>query len=406
MKICYVWDADYPWDIRVEKFCRTLIGAGHEVHLLCRNKNQLPLKEVIDGIHIHRHPFVRNRAFNAFIGFPAFFNPSWLYFLFKLVFRKSFNLIIVRDLPLALAGIAIGRTLGIPVQVDMAEIYPLGLRSNWKYNRMTVTDLFVRNPYFADAVEWFTVRLTDHIFSVSLEAREWFLQKGVSPGRITEVGNTPDLERFDPNVAKKDQPKLPHGAFNIIFVGIFTGNRGLKLAVSAMAEVVRKQADVHLTFVGDGWIRGEIEELVEQLGLKENVHFTGWIDNPLVPSFIAEADLGLLPFLPCEHIHVTLPNKLFDYMAMGLPVLAADTRSLKRVLNETECGITFKAASREELAAKILIMHDDVELRRRCAANGRKFALKKYNWGKDAENLLAAISRLDPKSEGAFAVSD
>ena len=406
MKICYVWDADYPWDIRVEKFCRTLIDAGHEVHLLCRNKRRLPVYEMSDGIHIHRHPSVKNKKLNSLIGFPAFFSPLWLYLLFKLAVHYRFDLIIVRDLPMALAGIAIGRFKRIPVAIDMAEVYPLGLRSNWQYNRMKPWDILVRNPFFADIVERITIEFANHIFVVSSEAKNRFLERGVSSESITLIGNTPNLELFNANISERCEKKLPRGAFNIVFVGIFTGNRGLKLAVSAMREVVRTSNKIHLTLVGNGWMYEELEKMVKLLGLEENIHFTGWIDNQLIPSIMADVDVGLLPFLPCEHIHITLPNKLFDYMAMGVPVLAADTRSLKRVVNETGCGITFKAGSEKDLADKILLMHADSELRRKCSEKGKKFSLKKYNWEKDGKRLLDAISRVCSKPEENLATSN
>ena len=224
--------------------------------------------------------------------------------------------------------------------------------------------------------------------AVSPEAREWFLKRGVAPDKITEVGNTPDLSRFDPVGAKERPPQSAQEKFHLIFVGIFAGDRGLKLTLSAMHRVIARREDIFLTIVGDGKMRGEIERMVGDLGLENNVRLTGWIENRMVPSLIADADVGLLPFLPCEHIHITLPNKLFDYMAMGIPVLAADTRSLKRVVGETGCGITFKAGSEEDLADKILMMYRDPELRDRCSGNGRDVALKRYNWDEDGKRLL------------------
>jgi glycosyltransferase involved in cell wall biosynthesis len=305
---------------------------------------------------------------------------------------------------MALAGIAVGRWKKIPVAVDMAEVYPLGLRDNWKYDRMKWGDIFVRNPFLADIVERITIRFADHIFAVSPEAREWFLKRGISSNKITEVGNTPDLARFDPDSVGR-RGSQPGGNFHLIFVGIFAGDRGLKLALSAMRKVTAQRADIFLTIVGDGKMRGEIERMVIDLGLENNVRLTGWIENRLIPSLIAEADVGLLPFLPCEHIHITLSNKLFDYMAMGIPVLAADTRSLKRVVGETGCGITFKAGSEQNLAEKILLMYANPELRKECSDNGRESALRLYNWGKDERRLLDAISRVCSKPEQSLATS-
>src|SRR2546423_14908995 len=77
--VCKVWDADYPWDVRVEKVCRSLRRA-HEVHLVSRNTRRRSRYERYDGIHVHRLPvlpWLPPRA-SAALGFPAFFNPLWL----------------------------------------------------------------------------------------------------------------------------------------------------------------------------------------------------------------------------------------------------------------------------------------------------------------------------------------
>src|SRR2546425_13273425 len=77
--VCKVWDADYPWDVRVEKVCTSLLRA-HEVHLVSRNTHRRSRYERYGGIHVHRLPaptWLPRRA-NAVLGFPAFFNPVCL----------------------------------------------------------------------------------------------------------------------------------------------------------------------------------------------------------------------------------------------------------------------------------------------------------------------------------------
>src|SRR5712692_1032582 len=125
MEICKIWDADYPWDVRVEKVCQSL-RQKQEVHLVCRNTKRHPMYEESDGIYIHRLPFLpRNLGWlNKVIGFPAFFNPLWIFAVWRVVRRYRATVILVRDLPVALTALIIGRWIGIPVGVDMAENYP------------------------------------------------------------------------------------------------------------------------------------------------------------------------------------------------------------------------------------------------------------------------------------------
>nr|MDA8163950.1 hypothetical protein [Desulfobacteraceae bacterium] len=73
----FLWDSDYPWDIRVEKICATLRDAGWKMHLVCRNRARRPREEVADGICLHRLGCLPPRwgRLNDVYGFPFFLSP-------------------------------------------------------------------------------------------------------------------------------------------------------------------------------------------------------------------------------------------------------------------------------------------------------------------------------------------
>jgi len=110
MIICHIWDADYPWDVRVEKVCQSL-QTKHEVHLICRNEKRSPRHEVLDGTIIHRLPSLPKwlGPCHKIAGLPFFFNPTWLGAIWSTVKRSRADLILVRDIPLALTAILVGR---------------------------------------------------------------------------------------------------------------------------------------------------------------------------------------------------------------------------------------------------------------------------------------------------------
>src|SRR5947207_7527055 len=100
--LCKVWDADYPWDVRVEKVCRSL-GREHEVHLVSRNTKRRSTYERYDGLHVHRLPVVSwiPDRLNAAIGFPAFFNPLWIRAIWRTARLCRARVLLVKGLPLA-----------------------------------------------------------------------------------------------------------------------------------------------------------------------------------------------------------------------------------------------------------------------------------------------------------------
>ena len=80
LRICKIWDSEYPWDVRVEKVARTLSAAGHEVHLVARNRDRRPQRERLPEAALHRLTPWRffGKRFDAASSFPAFFNPRWM----------------------------------------------------------------------------------------------------------------------------------------------------------------------------------------------------------------------------------------------------------------------------------------------------------------------------------------
>src|SRR5690349_20615071 len=102
LRIVYVWDADYPWDVRTEKTCLALTEAGHDVHIVARNRKWSPLTERLPEATVHRMAPWRwaGQRLDGALGFPAFFSPRWRGLLDRTVRAVSADVIIARDVPL------------------------------------------------------------------------------------------------------------------------------------------------------------------------------------------------------------------------------------------------------------------------------------------------------------------
>ena len=125
MSICYVYQDEYPWEVRVEKIVKSLAKYGFEVHIASRNRTGRPTEEQIEkNIFIHRLPNGFGSLSRYFINFPAFFSPFWLAAIITIVRKYDIKLIIVRDLPLGPTAVLAGKLVKVPVMMDMAENYP------------------------------------------------------------------------------------------------------------------------------------------------------------------------------------------------------------------------------------------------------------------------------------------
>lgn len=395
--ILYVYDGDWPRRAtRVGKQTRSLARAGHRVVLISRNDLAQPRVERTSWMTVLRLPSVRMHWLNRLINFPFFFNPVWFRSILRSAQEHRADYILVRDLPLALTALAVGRSLGIPVAYDMAEVYPEFLRDRYDFGRASWTDRLVRNPRAATLIEGAVLRRASNIIVVSEESRQRCLRLGVDPARIVLVGNTPDdLAAITAVPRLRDDDRSKSGEFKLLFVGILMWDRGVAETVRAMPEILKVYPKTTLVVVGDGDERREIERVIAELGVGRNVELLGYRDHALLPTLYAQADIGLLPFLSGRHVKITLANKLFDYMAAGLPIVAADLPPMRRILEETEAGELFTPGDPRSLATTVIGLLRDSARRRRLGENGRRAAIEKYHWGEDEQRLLGIFEEHD-----------
>ena len=392
MIICHIWDADYPWDVRVEKICESL-AKKHDVHLVCRNSKRRSRYERAKNLHIHRLPFLSERwgFLNDAIGFPAFLNPLWIYQIFMVASRSKADVILVRDLPLALTAIGIGRLLRIPVVLDMAENYPAMIQDLWDRSGFSLLNLLVRNPAIIRLVERLSIRWCDHIVAVVEESRDRLVSRGVPPEKISLVINTPTSTRW---VTLPSLPDglVPRGPNNLIciYLGLLEWARGLETAIRAMPIVRERIPGVHLYIVGSGRDEADFRVVVNRLQVEKCVHFLGWLDYSSAIRMISESDIGLVPHYATDSWNTTVPNKLFDYMSMGKPVIVSNAKPTERIVQEEHCGVVFKEKDPDDLARAIAALQDSAT-REAMGRHGRDAVARKYNWAVDEQRLFRAV---------------
>jgi glycosyltransferase involved in cell wall biosynthesis len=388
VRILHIFDGDYPWDVRVEKISATLVDAGHPVRLLCRNRAAAD-RTAHDpcGMEIVRLPAVPDP-----LSFPLPLNPLWWAQIRGQIRDFRADLVLVRDLPLAPLAAWLARRAGLPVIADLAEPYPDSLRSQRQFESMSLLDRWLRNPDAAEAVERWVLRRLDRALVVCPEAGWRLERQGLAADRWVEVGNTPRLSAFQARGEPVPELAGLEGRFVLFFSGLLAGDRGLDTAVDALARLeARRPGRFALVVVGDGPVRGAVAEQAARAGLADVVRLPGFIGHDRLPDLIRAADLGLLPFRTCPHIDSTLANKLFEYMALDLPVVVSDAPPMVRILEETEAGVSFPSGDAEALARAVEAIEADPDAAHRMGQAGSRAVRKRYNWDVDAARLLNAV---------------
>jgi len=144
------------------------------------------------------------------------------------------------------------------------------------------------------------------------------------------------------------------------------------------------------------------------LGLRsDDVAFYGYIPSHAKALEIVEAaEVGVIPHFANEWANTTIPNKLFDYMAAGLPVLSSDSLPCARILRETGAGRLFRDRNPASLADAVVELQDPGE-RHRVARLGHEAVLGRYHWERDQQALMDVIERvLALKKTGALTTKE
>lgn len=392
MKICLIWKNDYPWDVRIEKIALSLIQAGHEVHLLCSNTRQQQREADIHGILVRRLPSVNNRRLNALISTPFYFNPFWWHLISRTVAKQHIDLIIVRDIPLVLLALRIKATRHLPVILDMAENYPA---MYWKRAReggwSSVRSWFTKNPYLIELIERYASKHVDHIFVVVKESAHRLIAADVNPDKISIVGNTPDLTRL-----AKSSPAVTRGAspqaLHLLYVGFIQEGRGLDTVLGALSRLTESGLRMKFSVIGDGIYLEPLRCRAREYHLESVVEFKGWMDNSLVPQYIHESDVGIIPHYKTAHTDTTIPNKLFDFMACGKPVIVSDADPMKRIVMEEQCGLVFRSGDPDDLRRAIEQALTDPDALLKMGTNGQRAVRQHYNWAHDSHLLTRVVA--------------
>ncbi len=223
-----------------------------------------------------------------------------------------------------------------------------------------------------------------------------YLEKSGTPASV--VYNYPNLELFRPDPERIRQIRSERGDRPLlIYQGSMGIDRGLLQMVEAMKGLSRSHPAARLLLVGNlrPALRQRVYEAVARQGLEDHVECTGWVDHRDIVNWVGAASIGLIPFLPVEKYKKNIPIKQFEYMACGLPIVAADLPPIRRYVGEAECGILYPSGDVNALEAGIARLLDDAPERERMARAGRAAVEGKWNWSEMEEVLRGVYRELD-----------
>lgn len=393
MDIFIVYKEDYPWDVRVEKLAKTLVEAGYPVTIVARNLDQKPSFEKLGEIRIRRLPRLWRlpALFRKLLNFPLWFNPVWIYTILKSISGAHEPVIIVRDLPLVKAATVVARLRKAKVVFDMAEVYPEMYGSSAKYTNQSWFEGIIKSPAVAARYERSVLPIVDHSIAMIEESRDRLLAMGMPANAVTIVSNTPPVDKYNSRRHQHTGEIL-----RIVYVGFLTELRGLDLLIEAAAQFIKKgyaKSTIQIDIVGKGATKTELIDMVRELHIEESVRVHGWLSQDEVDVLMKNANVGALTYRVCGHWNHTIPNKIFDYMLAGIPVLATEVLPIQRIIEETGCGVVCRDLDPTDIAEKLEYLRDP-EVRQALGECGYQAVQEKYNWETDKQRLIGIVKNL------------
>ncbi|MGN6817534.1 MAG: glycosyltransferase family 4 protein [Sphingomonas sp.] len=384
---------------RLSEHARVWREAGHEVtvvtcapnhpagQLYPGYRNRLWQEETIDGIRVIRlwTFLAANEGFLPRIA-------NYLSYLFSLIFwmgRLPRADIVMSTSPQFFCGLA-GWFLKRRKRPWVLEI-----RDLWPESIVTVGAMKRGAAIRAiEKVEAFAYRKADLVVSVT-DGFVPHIRARRPTGPIAVIKNGVDLSRFASDPAAADAFRAEHGLTGK-FVASYVGTHGMAhglQAVIAAAERLRERPDIAFLMVGGGAERETIKAMRDARGLT-NIVMLDQLPKAAMPAVWGASDAALVLLKRVDTFKTVIPSKMFEAMALGVPMILGVEGEAKALMDEGQAGIAITPEDDAELAAAILRLADDRALGRQIGASAQAFVGAHFDREKLAKAYLAQFEAL------------
>ncbi len=385
---------------RSYEMAQRLIARGHQVTIVCgaysmghtglsgKTANGMRRGKV-DGIDIVELDL-------PYSNYDSFLKRSWLFVMFawrsiRLALTLSYDLLFATSTPLT-AGIP-----GIITSFLRRKPFVFEVRDLWPElpREMGV----ITNPIVLAAMgvlEWLSYHSARGCIGLSPGIVQGIIRRGISAERVAMVPNGCDLELFSP---VSGDVLRPEGVRAEEFVAVFTGAHGVANGLDAVLDVAgvlisKGRRDIRLVFIGDGKLKPELAARATREGLV-NCLFLEPVNKRKLTAYLRGADVGLMLLANFPAFYYgTSPNKFFDYIAIGLPVINNYPGWLAEMITQHNCGIAVAPESPEAFAEALEKMADNAALRKQMGEQARKLAVNEFDRDQLGNHFVDFLERM------------
>jgi glycosyltransferase involved in cell wall biosynthesis len=372
-KVCIMTSVHPPFDPRIfHKEAQTLVQAGYEVVLIAPYDKE---STSVDGVQIMGLPRYKRRLYRPL---------NWWRIL-RTALRQKADVYHFHDPELLPVGLLIKVLSGRPTIYDVHENYPERiLTKEWipTWLRRVTSVLF---RYLENSLASFI----DALVAVNDKLAERFSEKG----QVVTVANYLRIEEKASGLTVEATYGLKRGSY-LVYAGLIAGDRGISQCIRAFETL--KRNDLHFVCAGrvDETAPPELRAILDGSTPAPRFHYLGLLPYEAIPGLLQNALVGLLCFQPTPNNILGTPNKLFEYMGAGIPVIASGFPYIREVISSAECGILVDPTSTEEISTAMHHLLNHLDEAVKMGENGRRAVKERYNWESEGRKLLRLYEEL------------
>lgn len=289
------------------------------------------------------------------------------------------EMVVSSDLPGLVGAGRAARQMGLPHLHDCHELY-LDSTSFRPSERLLLAPFERKYMRHADSVVGVNQSIAEEY--ARRYGRKPVVVRNCAP-RMPDVLDVKDLRAL---------VGAPAGSRVVLYQGGFAPGRGLDVCVSAIRHL---PDDVHLILLGYGALRDDLVLLAQDFGVSSRVHVADAVSPEDLPSYTVTASVGLIPYQPIsKNNYLALPNKVFEYTAVGVPIVVSNLPELRRIALQEGCGQVYDPFDARSLVSALNAVLDENGLSRYRAAALRYGG--ENVWESEREILTKEIHRVFP----------
>ena len=368
--------------VHISQIIKGLRGLGNNVSVVCPSGDD-PLKTA------GNNPFAKKKGGlkKKILSFVSSHLPQALFECLEMAYNfsaypKIKNIVEIEKVELIYERYAFFMTAGVRIAKERKTPFIVEVNEIAGHKRVR-KQVFVRK---ARDAEYLIFTQAEAIIVVSSFLKQEIVDLGIDAQKIFVISNGADDVLFDP--AKYDRKKqralYSLGDKDIVFgfIGWFVPWHNLEFFIKVFSKIDNENCK--LILVGDGGLKDSLYILTETLNIADKVIFAGAIPYEKIPDMINALDICIIP----DSNEYRSPIKMFEYMAMGKPVVAPNYEPIRSVIDDGKDGVIFDPMDKENLVRILNNVVNDEGKRKILGNNAREKILKQHLWKHNAQKVL------------------